>query len=278
MRARLQTAWNAMRFRAAFGVRYASERLRRATRDSGAARREPDAMPRIAVLYIRPIVGVAEHADAARRFADTYRMHAPGSPHVLHVIFNGEEPDDVARAPFEGLECEFRRHDNTGWDIGAFQAACRDIDADMVVCFGAFTYFRRSGWLARMAQVFRDEGPGLYGASATYECGPHVRTAGFWCHPELIRAYPLAVRTYDDRYAFEHGPTSITRLAQMVSVKCLMVTWDGIYSPAEWRSPPNIFRRGDQSNSLYYDRYFDLYDSLDDDGKAHHAALADGRG
>ena len=161
---------------------------------------------------------------------------------------------------FDGIPCEFHSHDNTGWDIGAFQWAAREIECDMIVCFGAFSYFKRAGWLRRMRHVFREYGDGLYGASASYQFNPHIRTAGFWCHPELIRAYTTDVATFAERYAFEHGERSLTRLADYLQLGCWMVTWDAVYPEAEWRTPPNIFWRGDQSNSMFYDRQFETYD------------------
>lgn len=112
-----------------------------------------------------------------------------------------------------------------------------------------------------MADVFQERGDGLYGASASYWVTPHIRTAGFWCNPELIAAYPTEIRTYQDRYEFEHGERSITRLAEHLGLGCWMVTWDGVYAQAEWRTPPNVFWRGDQSNCLFYDRLHDLYDA-----------------
>ncbi|MDP1859523.1 MAG: hypothetical protein Q8K82_12685, partial [Gemmatimonadaceae bacterium] len=220
---------------------------------------KPSGVPDIAVVYVYPMGGGA-YDEAARRFVATYREFPPLADHTLHVVLNGEvSPGDDSAAVFAGLPCEFHTHDDSGWDIGAFQMAARTIECDVLVCLGGNTYFRRAGWLERMSAAFRLHGNGLYGASASYEVTPHIRTTGFWCSPELIRAYPIDVCTYEDRYDFEHGDLSITRLAEHLGLGCWMVTWDGVYAQDEWRTPPNIFWRGDQSGCLVYDRLHDLY-------------------
>ena len=230
----------------------------------------------IAVVYIYP-VGEPRYDEAARRFVSTYREFPPLADHTLHVIFNGEAPADGHRDVFAGVPCRFHEHDDAGWDIGAFQMASREIKCNMIVCLGGFTSFRRPGWLRRMADAFLRHGPGLYGASASYQITPHIRTTGFWCDPALIRAYPAEVRTYQDRYDFEHGEHSITRVAERHGLDCSLVTWDQVCPQAEWRKPANIFWRGDQSNSLVRDRMFDVYDRA---GvmRPFYSALADGWG
>ncbi len=227
------------------------------------------------MAYVYPTSGGSTYHDAARRFALSYREFQPSTRHALHVVFNGRPPTDAHLAVFSGVPLVPHQHDNSGWDVGAFQMLAEKVNCDLLVCLGAFSYFRRPGWLGRIKEVFGERGDALYGASASYERGPHIRTAGFWCHPELIRVYPRRVRTYADRYEFEHGGRSLTRLAEHLGLSCWMVTWDGVYAKAEWRTPPNIFRRGDQSNSLVHDRYFDLHESLNENERALAAARTD---
>jgi len=214
---------------------------------------------RVALVYIYPIVGESKWDDAARRFVSTYQQYPPLAEHALHVVFNGSAPDSENIAVFEGLEARFHAHDNTGWDIGAYQRMAGELDCDIIVCLGASSYFKRAGWLRRIVDVFLEHGHGLYGASASYEVTHHIRTAGFWCNPELIRAYPTTVRVFEERYAFEHGAESITSLAKAQGLTCLLVTWDSVYSESEWRVPFDTFGRGDQSNALMYDGRFDQY-------------------
>lgn len=257
--------------RAVFGLRYRLELIRR----FGRPRRDLTGVPAVAVVYVYPVVGEPEHDVSARRFASSYREFPPLYDHSLHVIFNGGPPSAESIAVFDAIEVQFHTRDNSGWDIGAFQWAARRIECDIMVCLGSNSHFKRAGWLRRMGEVFRERGDALYGASGSYECSPHIRTTAFWCNPELIRAYTKRVRTYEDRYEFEHGSSSITAHTKALGLACWVVTWDGVYGESEWRTPPNIFRRGDQSNSIVRDRYFDLYDSADEEAKAACAALAD---
>lgn len=231
--------------------------------------------PRIAVVFVFPTVPGQSHIDQARRFVATYRQFPPMADHTLHVVFNGPEPSDEHHSVLSGLAYEPHQHDDSGWDIGAFQKASREVDCDLMVFLGGASHFKRAGWLKRMKDAFVEHGEALYGASASYERDPHIRSTAFWCRPEVVRSYPKTVRTYEERYEFEASPQSLTRLAEHVGLKCLLVTWDGVYARPDWRKAANIFRRGDQSNSIVRDRYFDLYDSADEQAKAACAALAD---
>lgn len=231
---------------------------------------------RIAIVYTCPVDRDEQLERGVRRFVRTYAAYRPTVEHSLHVYFNGSPGSEDDRELFAGIADGFHTHDNSGWDIGVFIRASRELACDMLVCFGTYTYFTRSGWLERMAEAFRERGEGLYGASASYESTPHIRTAGFWCEPELVRAYPRRVTSYADRYEFEHGVRSITSLAESLGLGCWMVTWDGIYPKGQWREPRDIYRRGDQSNALYFDRSFDMYEAFDPVLKDEYAALADG--
>lgn len=231
---------------------------------------------RIAIVYACPVDRDEQLERGMKRFIRTYTAYRPTIEHSLHVYFNGSSASQDDRELFEGIADEFHSHDNSGWDIGTFIRAARELPCDMLVCFGTYTYFTRSGWLERMAEAFRERGDGLYGASASYESTPHIRTAGFWCNPELVRAYPRRVRNYADRYEFEHGVRSITSLAASLGLGCWMVTWDGAYPKEQWRQPRDIYRRGDQSNALYFDRSFDMFEAFDPVLKDEYSALADG--
>ncbi len=257
---------------AQFRANYKSEAVRRIL-----GRRIHTAAPlSVAVVYVYPSIGDPEHDKDARRFVSSYVEFPPLHDHRLYVVFNGRSPSAEQRRLFDGLDVSFHQHDDSGWDIGAFQSAARKVRADVIVCLGGNTYFKKVGWLRRMVQAVRAHGDGLYGASASYERDPHIRTTAFWCHPMLIRAYPKRVRTFEDRYSFEAGPMSLTRLAERIGLGCWLVTWDGEYPKRLWRTPANIFRRGDQSNSLAHDRYFDIYEGEDQESQALSANLANG--
>jgi len=273
--------------RAAFTVRHRIEVTRRSihgaraeraasTAGSTPAQEAEVAKPRVAVVYVYPVVGDSEHDISARRFVATYREFPPTESHSLHVVFNGSAPAAENVAVFDGLQVQFHEHDNVGWDIGAFQMAARVISCDLIVCLGANSHFTRAGWLGRMVAAACMHGDALYGASASYERDPHIRTTAFWCDPMILRAYPIRVRTQEERYAFEAGALSLTRLTEHVGLQCWLVTWSGEYLKGDWRIPADIFRRGDQSNALVRDRYFDLFDAMDDETRSLHASMADG--
>jgi chloramphenicol O-acetyltransferase type B len=248
--------------RVIFGLRYKIEAIRRLRR-----RAREDAAPRIAVVYVYPVVGNPAHDAGARRFVSTYRTFPPLQDHSLHVVFNGHGPSPENVAVFDGVQVQFHRHDGAGSDIGAFQSAARDIDCDMIVCLDATCHFKRAGWLQRMVESVRSHGDGLYGASTSQEGAPHVRAASFWCDPMLIRAYPKRVRRQSDCDEFEVGESSITTLAEGLGLGCWLVTWDGVYWKRDWRVAPNIYQRGDQSDSLVWDRQFELYEAMDEGSK-----------
>jgi hypothetical protein len=159
------------------------------------------------------------------------------------------------------LPCEWFTHDDSGWDIGAYQAVANTLNCDFMVGFGGPTHFRRAGWLKRMREVWQQCGDGLYGCLASYERHPHIITNGFWCNPDLIRKYPKRVITYDERAEFESSDKSLTYLAVSLGLPVRLVTWDGIYGIPDFRKAPNIFRRGDQSNCMSFYRHTEIYES-----------------
>ncbi|PKQ20009.1 MAG: hypothetical protein CVT66_07185 [Actinobacteria bacterium HGW-Actinobacteria-6] len=229
----------------------------------------------VAVVYVYPITGEQIHIELAERFIRTYKEFSAGFPHRLYVACNGGAPgpDDYAR--WAGVECEFFQHDDSGWDIGAFQHAAQDIQCDLIVCAGGHTYWAKAGWLLRMVEAFVKFGPGLFGASGSMERDPHIRTTTFWCHPGLLCDYPKRVTTWDERYAFEASMESLTRLAISQGLPCRVVTWGRTYALKRCRSIPNTFRSGDQSNTLAFDRYFDVYAEASEDERREQRRLAD---
>lgn len=203
----------------------------------------------------------AEHEQMALRFVASYGCFPPDLEHETIVIANGGEPTFRMEMICANLpNVSWVEHDDSGWDIGGFQAVADTLDCDFAVWLGGPAWFRRRGWLKRMAEVWKKYGPGLYGSLASYQRQPHIITTGFWCKPELIRAYPVRVKTYQDRYNFEHQDISITNMAVSLHLPVLLATWDGEYPMPRWRAAENIFRRGDQSNCLTYYRHTDVYD------------------
>lgn len=217
--------------------------------------------PDIGVVYIH-VPGDENHHYYAHRFVHSVLAGPPGMEADWIIVRNGHTAMDPKLEPlFNCLGAhQFFDHDDTGWDIGAYQAVCAQSKHEMLVFLGGSAYCKRAGWLARMYEVFSaNGGRGLFGA-----CGnlgdsrsnvyPHIRTTGFWCSPQHMHYYPHKVTTPGGRYPFEHGPENITRWTMNSGLPALIVDWDGVYEYPKWNDGPNGFHRGDQSALIMGDR------------------------
>lgn len=201
--------------------------------------------------------------EPAARFVQTFLEHKPDYIHRLVVVCNGEPAKPVTKQLFApllevGTTPEFSSHDNSGHDIGAYQFASRTFskDCDLMVFLGATTYFRREGWLKRIAESYEKHGNGLYGAMAhrgTPGVHAHIRTTGFWMTPELFNSYPHRVRHVNQRYGFEHGPECLTAWTVREGLVPLVVSWIGEHPHSEWDSHEG-YHCNDQKNLLLGDR------------------------
>jgi hypothetical protein len=222
------------------------------------------------IAYVHP----PGHEVQAERFIATFTEFGPERPYRMTVILNGIPFSPAVEALFRPLTHQFFFHDDTGWDIGAYRAFAAVNDGPILFC-GGYTHFRRAGWLRRLGQAWDRFGPGMYGTSASYEVRPHLNTTGFLTCAELLRAYPYPSVTKDERYAFEHGPNAYHVFLAREKWPVKLVTWDGIWDMADWRKPPNIFRRGDQSNMLIHFNHSDMYEQSPPARKQQLAELAD---
>lgn len=216
---------------------------------------------KVGVIFICPVVNWARFEPLVRRFVSTYTSFPPDYPHELHVICNGGEPTPEILNLFVGLSPIYHTHDNSGWDIGAFRKVAAIVNYDLMLFLGTNTNFKRAGWLRRLVAAREKFGPGLYGPSASLDICPHIRTTAFMCHPQLVRSWTHKIIYPGDRHKFEVGADSLTALARRQGLSCILVTWDGVYEMKDWRKAPNIFRRGDQSNCLIYDRHHEIFEA-----------------
>ncbi len=190
---------------------------------------------KVAVVYVYPQVKTRIYFPLAERFASTWQQHTPGYPHELVVILNGGDATELMKRPFAGIPCEFRLHNNLGWDIGAYQLAAQGLPCDLLVCLGAPAHFYRPNWLARMVDGVLAYGPGLYGCTAYQGPLTHVRTTIFWCPPILLNSYPWTIgNSKSSRYEFEHGQRSFTQHVLKAGFPCVMSTWSGHYLYGNW--------------------------------------------
>jgi len=231
---------------------------------------------KFALVYICVSLG-RRSMEYAQRFATTYRRFPADWEHELVVVFNGGPARRELRNVFEPVPHGHHERPNTGWDIGAYQDVASRIDPDLMLCFGEATYFHRRGWLARYAQAFKIHGPGMYGAYSSYLVSPHLNTTSFACSPALIRQYPVRCKDRRDRYEFEHGSASLWRRVATQGFAAKLVTWDGERDMPEWRTPPNILWRGDQSNCLTWCQHTDRYNEVNQETRERWADGADGK-
>lgn len=214
---------------------------------------------KIEVVYIYPNNGRGRESLCGR-FRDSYLANPAGLEHELVIVNNGEALNENSRNFWAGINGHrFLDHDNSGWDIGAFQHAARESQADLMVYFGVQAYLRRPDWLKRMVQAMDTYGPNaLYGSmqvSQSLQPGvwPHIRTTGFWLPPKIMAQYPHRVTEPGQRYPFEHGPDSLTMWCAR-NYGCYSATFAGLYDMNHWHEVVEGYRWGNQKELLTGDR------------------------
>lgn len=212
----------------------------------------------IIVVFCFPIA--PQYFDAAANFIASYNLHPAGIDHRLVVVSNGGPPTPDMRCLMDQINhpVEVFQHDNSGYDIGAYQAAAHALPCDMMVFFGSTAYLRGPNWLKRMAEAFEKHGSSaLYGTMGNLGCGnifPHIRTTSFWMAPMMLNMYPLRVTDPAHRYPAEHGPNCITQWFRNQGQKAIVVTWDQEYDWPSWDNNRNGFHQGDQSALIAGDK------------------------
>lgn len=215
---------------------------------------------KIEVVYCYPLGGVNGYRDQAERFVGSYVENDPMVDHRSTIVCNGGDIDGETQGLFSLLpSVRFIQHDNSGYDIGSFQAASEQSTADMIVFFGTSAYVKGKGWLFRMAEAFFKHGENQYGCMGNrgderFGVFPHLRTTGIWTSPRMFNAYPHRIVRPDQRFPFEHGPNCFTSFVSKIGRKNLVVTHSGEFEWADWDSIPNGFHRSNQSDLLSGDR------------------------
>lgn len=201
------------------------------------------------------------YLNDAARFISSYVAFPPGADHDSIVVCNGVPVDGMVRALFSSLaNVSFLQHDNSGYDIGAFQMVSATQGPRIALFFGASAFMQRAGWMVRVIQAANRYGPGLFGAMGNtgdnrVAVWPHIRTTGFWLSTELFNRYPMKVTHPSQRYAFEHGSNCLTEWCKTQGFRPWVVTWDTEFPEQMWNHIPNGFHRGDQSDLLFKDRH-----------------------
>lgn len=234
-------------------------------------------IPHVAILYLKIVRRIEKFAISTpyqvghQRFLNAYREFKPTIPHDLIIVRCGSTE---GASDFDSVATHYLRFDGFGSDCAAYQSVVSILDYDLVLCMNTLAYPWRYEWLQPFVEAFKVHGKGVYGATASYENHPHLRTPAIAFHPDVIREYPFRTINREDSVRFESGSNSITAWAERAGYPCILVSADGRYYKPNWRTPENIFRRGDQSNCLIRDRHTDLYRDADPNTKKHleHAA------
>lgn len=220
---------------------------------------------RILLAYIR-VHGehALEYQPFAERFLKTYLQFRPEIAHELLIV---DRHEDDTSGMFNGVATRHIRLDGDGMDCGTWVHLGYTIDSDLLVCLNATVYFWKAGWLERIVDAVSKHGVGLYGAFGSYENSPHLRTSCIAFQPVVMRDYPFMPHGKEDGYSFESGGWNFTRWCMKKGLPTILVTWDGEYPMRDFVKPENIFRRGDQSNCIVFDRHCDIYRDADENEK-----------
>lgn len=145
----------------------------------------------------------------------------------------------------------------------------------MGVFLGESVYFWKPNWLVPMVEAWKQFGAGMYGFLSSFLVRPHMNTTAFVTSPRFLNGYQR-ITTHPVRYQFEHGIDSFWKRMERFGKPTKLVTADGVYDPPQWRYPPNILWRGDQSNCLIRCNHMDRYDAASEETKHRWSSAADG--
>jgi hypothetical protein len=233
---------------------------------------------KISVCFVR-VNGKDQYNEGARRWLDSYLEHRPEMQHEVVIINRYQNAEFDPNDPF--LIFNQTLYTGGGWDCGAWKFAGQNIPADLLICFNSSTRIMCDGWMERIVSAVDANGDGIYGPLTSLEIEPHVRTPCMAFQPHVINEYPQEVPDRESTYRFESmgypdGTPNFTLWGRSKGYQTRLVTCDGDYDIGMWRMPPNIFRRGDQSNLLVMDRHCDAYAASNAENKARLERLADG--
>ncbi len=234
----------------------------------------------IVLMYIYPLDARETFLPHARSWVSSYRKFPPGEQHKVVVCLPNGIATDQDKAIFSDIVVsEWVSYEKPGWDIGAYQAVADCVDGDLMVFFNSRCRFWKAGWLPKFVAAYAQFGPkGLYGNSGSYErCpvytalwpNPHIRTSCFATNPRIFKRYPYRIHSRDEGFKFESGEWNLSHWYEDHGWPVKVVAWDGIYDKTNWRKPQNMFRSGNQTNCLIWDRHTDIFSQSDENAKRH---------
>lgn len=220
----------------------------------------------------------AHYHNQSKRFVESYvEFHPETTPDFIVVPSGGPLPPE-GRKLYEGISTSEMEYVGGGWCEGAYiEAAKQFSDYDLLLCLISSIHFNRHGWFERLISAHSHHGDGLYGPMTSFEMTPHVRSCCLMCSPESLSSYPLPVNEFLSAHRFEHyKKESFTDHVESLGKPVMMVTWDGVYKKQDWRTPDNVFRKGDQSNCLMLDHHADDFNTSSSGEKAVLQSTSDG--
>lgn len=245
-----------------------------------------------ALVYCYPLDDLPTFTPCAIRWTETYHKFHPGWGHDIHIAFSNGAIKKEHKRLFQGIHFKAHNFQGGGWDIGTYQWMSARLagDYDFVVFMNARAHFWKEGWLRRLMEAREEkfDPNGLYGPSASFErCplkwplirtgkDPHIRTATFATNPKTFNRYPFLVDSREKGFMFESGQWNFSKWYEDMGYQVWMVTWDGMYAKADWRTPQNVFRKGDQSNLLVCDRHTEMFATGDEQTRIALTKNADG--
>lgn len=221
--------------------------------------------------------GIDYYHQYSVRFMESYRKFKPKIPHYFVVVSTGGPLPGRALELYDGIQMTVLPYYGKGWCEGAYQYAANALDCDLMVCLVASIHFHREGWLERFVQEAEQSGEGLYGAFGSYENRPHLRSCAIACSPDLFRSFPKSINNKTEAYRFESWEGCFTDYVESQNKPVRLVTWDGSYPKDQWRTPDNLFRKGDQSSCLVWDYHCDVFFKETENNRDILTKIADGK-
>ena len=200
----------------------------------------------------------------------------PSSVILTVLVAEGGGVSDEFQEIVAPFNAKYFRFSGPGRDVGAVLLASMYFNPGRFLFFGGTTYFQSQASFDILASALTRSPYLLIGPMSSYESRPHLRTCSFGTDSAILNAYPHQNKVLRYVYNFEHSEFSITDWALSNSVDVLMVTKDGSYDRRLWRLPPEIFRRGQQSNCLVLDRHSDIFSSSNEIRRLELSNAADG--
>lgn len=202
------------------------------------------------------------------RFISSYKQHTPKIRHDLYICSSGSQLSKRSMEKLAEINYKTFSYYGGGWDVGAYQSSAKKLlNYDVIVCINAQTHFNKDNWLEKIIEAIRAWGPGIYGASASFESAPHIRTSFMAFPPSVILSYPVTVKTRYEACVFEHSPSNFSIWAKAQGYSVRVVEDNQTYDLLELSKSTLGFRRGDQSQFLIQDRHSLIYAGATSDEK-----------